>query len=160
MTRISDVITKVEEWLMIILIAALLIIITLSVAFRYFLNEPLSWAGEVSIFILVWITFLGGSWGLKHNSQASVSFLIHKFSGRMKKMLVIIQLLCMVTFLAFILSFSYKWIFLPSVLAQKSSSLLLPMWIPYSAVPIGLTFATIHLLVRISQFSVKKEEAR
>ncbi|MBN6886789.1 TRAP-type C4-dicarboxylate transport system permease small subunit [Cytobacillus horneckiae] len=160
MTRISDVITKVEEWLMIILIAALLIIITLSVAFRYFLNEPLSWAGEVSIFILVWITFLGGSWGLKHNSQASVSFLIDKFSGRMKKMLVIIQLLCMVTFLAFILFFSYKWIFLPSVLAQKSSSLLLPMWIPYSAVPIGLTFATIHLLVRISQFSVKKEEAR
>ena len=99
MTRISDVITKVEEWLMIILIAALLIIITLSVAFRYFLNDPLSWAGEVSIFILVWITFLGGSWGLKHNSQASVSFLIDKFSGRMKKMLVIIQLLCMVTLL-------------------------------------------------------------
>ncbi|MEC1158055.1 TRAP transporter small permease [Cytobacillus horneckiae] len=119
MTRISDVITKVEEWLMIILIAALLIIITLSVAFRYFLNDPLSWAGEVSIFILVWITFLGGSWGLKHNSQASVSFLIDKFSGRMKKMLVIIQLLCMVTFLAFILFLVINGFFFPLYLLKN-----------------------------------------
>ncbi|HBT71671.1 MAG TPA: hypothetical protein DEB37_05185 [Lysinibacillus sp.] len=34
----------------------------------------------------------------------------------------------------------------PAMLLQKSSSLQLPMWIPYSAVFIGLIFAAIHLL--------------
>lgn len=159
MTRISDAITKVEEYLMIILMAAMAIIVILSVAFRYFLNAPLSWAGEVSIFLLIWITFLGGSWGLKHNSQASVTFLIDKLSGRKKKVMFVIQLISMILFLAVILFYTYKWMLLPTVKAQKSSSLLLPMWIPYSAVPLGFTFAAIHLLARLSPSSISKEGA-
>ena len=45
---------------------------------------------------------------------------------------------------------------LPSTMLQKSSSLQLPMWIPYSAVPVGLTFATIHLISRLIE-SIKKK---
>lgn len=159
MTRISDVITKIEEMLMIILMAAMVIIVTFSVAFRYFFNSPITWAGEVSIFLLIWVTFLGGSWGLKYNSQASITFLMDKVTGNQKKILMIIHLFSMILFLGVILFYTYKWIFLPSVHIQKSSSLLLPMWIPYSAVPIGLTFAAIHLIARLSPASIKREGA-
>lgn len=157
MRKISDIITKIEEYIIIVLMAALLITITISVVFRYFFNAPLTWAGEVSIFFLIWLTFLGGSWGLKYSSQASVSFLLDKFEGRNRKILEWIQMLAMILFLVVILYYSYKWIMLPSVAAQKSSSILLPMWIPYSAVPIGLTFALIHLIARLTPLSTKKE---
>ncbi|HHW37306.1 MAG TPA: TRAP transporter small permease [Bacillales bacterium] len=157
MRKISDIITKIEEYVMIVLMAAMLVTIAASVAFRYFLNAPLSWAGEVSIFLLIWLTFLGGSWGLKFSSQASVSFFMDKFDGRTRKTFEWIQMLAMIIFLIVILYFSYKWILLPSVAAQRSSSILLPMWIPYSAVPVGLTFALIHLIARLTSFSAKKE---
>lgn len=157
MRKISDIITKIEEYVMIVLMGAMLVTIAASVAFRYFLNAPLSWAGEVSVFLLIWLTFLGGSWGLKFSSQASVSFLMDKFEGRNRKILEWIQMLAMIVFLVVILYFSFKWILLPSVAAQRSSSILLPMWIPYSAVPIGLSFAFIHLVARLTSFSAKKE---
>ncbi|WP_340083919.1 TRAP transporter small permease subunit [Siminovitchia sp. FSL H7-0308] len=46
--------------------------------------------------------------------------------------------------MAFLLYLSYQWVFTLS--PQKSSSMRLPMWIPYLSVPVGLTFAFIHLL--------------
>jgi C4-dicarboxylate transporter, DctQ subunit len=149
MTRLSNVISKIEEYLMAVLMLCIALIVILSVFFRYFLNSPLSWAGEVSIFLLIWISFIGGSWGLKHGSQASVTLLLDKISEKTKHMILIIQHIFMILFLLIVLYFSYKWISLPSVAFQKSSSILLPMWIPYSAVPVGLTFATIHLFANL-----------
>lgn len=74
MAKISQVITKIEELLMIILMAALAILMIFAVIFRYFFKDPIPWAGEVSIFLLIWTSFIGGSWGLKYGTQASVTF--------------------------------------------------------------------------------------
>jgi len=52
----------------------------------------------------------------------------------------------MIAFLFILIYYAYKWMMNPAMLLQKSSSLQLPMWIPYSAVFIGLIFAAIHLL--------------
>jgi TRAP-type C4-dicarboxylate transport system permease small subunit len=125
------------------------IIITLAVAFRYFLNSPLSWAGEVSIFLLIWISFIGGSLGLKYKSQASVTIVLDYVSVGVKKALIVFGYICMLIFLFIILYFSYKWILSPNVALQKSSAILLPMWIPFSAVPFGLTFASVHLIANL-----------
>jgi C4-dicarboxylate transporter, DctQ subunit len=38
---------------------------------------------------------------------------------------------------------------------QKSTAMLIPMWIPYSAVPLGLSFAGIHVLSNL--FDLVKE---
>ncbi|KMJ59958.1 TRAP C4-dicarboxylate transporter [Bacillus sp. LL01] len=146
MTRISDGIAKIEKFLGAFLMFCMAVIITLSVAFRYFLNSPLSWAGEVSIFLLIWISFIGGSLGLKYKSQASVTIFLEYVSARISKILTLISHICMLIFLLIILYYTYIWILSPNVALQKSSGILLPMWIPYSAVPIGLTCATIHIL--------------
>ncbi len=143
---LSNGISIIEKSLAVVLMFSMAVIVTLAVFFRYFLNSPLSWAGEVSIFLLVWISFIGGSLGLKYKSQASVTILIEYVSESMKRVLLIIGHLFMILFLILILYYSYKWVLSPSVSFQKSSAILLPMWIPFSAVPVGLTFATIHVL--------------
>lgn len=157
MSKLSNMITKVEEVIIIILMAALAILMTLSVVFRYFLKDPIPWAGEVSIFLLIWTSFLGGSWGLKYGTQASVTFVYDAFSDEKKKILRIVQDIIMIIFLFVLLFYSYKWMALPSTMIQKSSSLQLPMIIPYSAVPIGLTFATIHIIARLIETFQGKE---
>ncbi|UAL45960.1 TRAP transporter small permease [Sutcliffiella horikoshii] len=146
MMKISDGIAKVEKFLGAFLMLCMAVIITLSVAFRYFLNSPLSWAGEVSIFLLIWISFIGGSLGLKYKSQASVSIFLEYVPTNISKVLTLIGHICMLLFLLVILYYTYTWILSPNVALQKSSGILLPMWIPYSAVPIGLTCAAFHIL--------------
>lgn len=146
--RISDGISQIEKFIAAILMLALAIILALSVAFRYFLNSPLSWSGEVAVFLLIWISFIGGSLGLKNKSQAAVTLLLDYCPARVKMWIAVFSQLFIIVFLVLLLTYTYTWILSDGVAFQKSTAILLPMWIPYSAVPIGLTFMCIHVLAQ------------
>ena len=49
--------------------------------------------------------------------------------------------------MAILLYLSYQWVL--SASHQKSTSMRIPMWIPYLSVPVGLTFAFIHLITHL-----------
>ncbi|MEK4426311.1 TRAP transporter small permease [Solibacillus sp. FSL K6-1523] len=148
LTKFSNLLTKLEEVIMTILMGALAILMIVAVCYRYFLKDPIPWAGEVSIFLLIWTSFIGGSWGLKYGTQASVTFLYDAISDNKKRWLRSAQDLTMIVFLGILIYYAVHWMMLPSMLIQKSSALQIPMWIPYSAVPIGLVFAFVHILTR------------
>jgi TRAP-type C4-dicarboxylate transport system permease small subunit len=159
MKQLSNGISTMEKYLAVVLMFAMAVIVTVAVGFRYFLNSPLSWAGEVSIFLLIWISFIGGSLGLKYKSQASVTILTDYLPKKTQTALAAAAHLFMLIFLFIVLYFTYKWIFSPGVTFQKSSAMLLPMWIPYSAVPLGLTCAAVHLLSNLVDL-FRKEAAQ
>lgn len=142
---ISNAIERVEKNVAIILMFAMAVIVIASVFFRYFLNSPIHWAGEMSIFLMIWITFIGGSLGLKNKSQAAVLILVDRLSPHLQRILNIVIHILMLGFLLVLIYYSYQWIFSSNVAFQRSSSLRMPMWIAYSSVPIGLTFSFIHL---------------
>jgi C4-dicarboxylate transporter DctQ subunit len=159
MKALSDLISTVEKYLAIVLMFAMAVIVALAVVFRYVLNAPLSWAGEVSIFLLIWSSFIGGSLGLKYKSQAAVTIVLENATAKVKKMAGIAGHILMLVFLAVMLYYSYTWVLSPGVAFQKSTAILLPMWIPFSAVPVGLTFAAIHLLSNLIEL-IREEEVR
>jgi C4-dicarboxylate transporter, DctQ subunit len=159
MKALSDLISTVEKYLAIVLMFAMAVIVALAVVFRYVLNAPLSWAGEVSIFLLIWSSFIGGSLGLKYKSQAAVTIVLEYATAKVKKMAGIAGHILMLVFLAVMLYYSYTWVLSPGVAFQKSTAILLPMWIPFSAVPVGLTFAAIHLLSNLIEL-IREEEVR
>ena len=157
MTKLSNVITKIEEVIMAMLMGILTVIMVVAVIFRYFLENPIPWATEVSIYLFIWFSFIGGSWGLKFGTQAAVTFLLDALSENKKRILKIVQDIIMLLFLVIILFYSMKWLMLPSTMLQKSISLGIPMWIPYSAVPTGILFATVHIIARLIRL-FKNEE--
>lgn len=159
MKALSDLISTVEKYLAIVLMFAMAVIVALAVVFRYVLNAPLSWAGEVSIFLLIWSSFIGGSLGLKYKSQDAVTIVLEYATAKVKKMAGIAGHILMLVFLAVMLYYSYTWVLSPGVAFQKSTAILLPMWIPFSAVPVGLTFAAIHLLSNLIEL-IREEEVR
>ncbi|CAM5796611.1 MULTISPECIES: TRAP transporter small permease [Brevibacillus] len=159
MKALSDLISTVEKYLAIVLMFAMAVIVALAVVFRYVLNAPLSWAGEVSIFLLIWSSFIGGSLGLKYKSQAAVTIVLEYATAKVKKMAGIAGHILMLVFLAVMLYYSYTWVLSPGVAFQKSTAILLPMWIPFSAVPVGLTFSAIHLLSNLIDL-IREEEFR
>ncbi len=144
MKILSGWIESVEKVIAMLLIAAMTIVIATAVVFRYFFHAPIFWANEASIFMMAWITFIGGSLGLKYKSQASVTFLTDRFSEKGKRILEIVAYIIILLFMALLLYLSYQWVLSSSHL--KSTSMRIPMWIPYLSVPVGLTFAFIHLL--------------
>ena len=144
MNTFSGWIESVEKVVGMILIAAMTLVIAAAVVFRYFFHSPLFWANEASIYMMAWITFIGGSLGLKYKSQASITFLVDRFSIKGKRILAIVSYGIILIFMAILLYLSYEWVILAS--DQKSTSMRIPMWIPYLSVPVGLTCAFIHIL--------------
>ncbi len=143
---VSNLIERVEKTVSMILMFCMAVIIIGAVLFRYFLNNPVFWAGEVSIFLMIWISFLGGSLGLKNKSQAAVSILVERLPQALQKTLNIIVHILMLGFLLVLIYYSYQWLLSSNVAFQKSTALRMPMWIAYISVPIGLTFSFIHLI--------------
>ena len=156
MERLSSWIEMVEKFIAMILMAAMTIIIAAAVFFRYFLNDPIFWAGEASIFIMAWVTFIGGSLGLKHRSQASVTFLVDRFTEKGKRNLEIVSYIIIIIFVAILLVLSYQWVF--ATMHQTSTTMRIPMWIPYSSVPVGLSFATVHLLTHLIRLFKSRQQ--
>jgi len=62
----------------------LLVAITLSicaeVALRYGFNSPIRWVVELSEYALLWITFLGAAWVLRHGGHVRVDILLQYLS--------------------------------------------------------------------------------
>lgn len=156
MNTLSGWIESIEKVIAMILIAAMTIVIAAAVLFRYFLGAPLFWANEASIFMMAWVTFIGGSLGLKYKSQASVTFLTDRFSDKGKRIIEIISYIIILFFMAILIYLSYQWLLAAS--HQISSSMRIPMWIPYLSVPVGLTFAFIHLLNHFINLLKNKEQ--
>lgn len=159
MERISNIIAAIEKYLSILLIAGITLVLFMHVIFRYILNDPIYWASEVSIFMMAWATFLGGSLGLKYKMQSSFTFFINRLSAKKERILSIVTHIIMLLFLALLIYISFEWVL--SLSGSTSSSLRVPMWVPYSCVPVGLTFAFIHLLnhlINLFKIKANKEE--
>jgi C4-dicarboxylate transporter, DctQ subunit len=143
---VSNIVASFEKKLAIILMFAMAVIVAAAVLFRYVFKEPLFWAGEVSVFLLIYITFIGGSLGLKYKTQASMTLITDYLPEKVNKWVAITAHIFMLLFLAILLFYCFSWITSPTVAIQKSSAILLPMLIPYAILPVGLFFASIHLL--------------
>jgi C4-dicarboxylate transporter, DctQ subunit len=156
---LSNMVASFEKKLAIILMFAMAVIVAAAVVFRYLFKEPIFWAGEVSIFLLIYITFIGGSLGLKYKTQASVTLITDLLPQKVNKFVAIIAHIFMLLFMAMLLFYCFKWISSPSVGIQRSSAILLPMIIPYAILPVGLLFATIHLINSLLEVT-KEGEAK
>jgi TRAP-type C4-dicarboxylate transport system permease small subunit len=86
--KIVSVICKVFLFIASLMMAALVVIVCIDLALRYFLNAPLLWGTEVTEILLLYITFLGAAWVLKEDGHVVVDVLIGQSRGRTKKILM------------------------------------------------------------------------
>lgn len=69
---------KALEWFTIILVGAICLIVIWQVFTRFVINNPSSWSEEISRYLLIWISFLGGSLGLKHGTHMGLVLVTDK----------------------------------------------------------------------------------
>ncbi|MGJ9384409.1 TRAP transporter small permease [Salipaludibacillus sp. CF4.18] len=142
--KISDSIYSVEKILAIGLCLLMFLSLFLGVVFRYVLSSPLIWANEMATFSLVWLTFIGGSMGVKQQESAAVTFLVDKVRGVTRKIIISMGLFSVIVFSFFMLYVCYQWLSSPNIAVQQSTAMQMPMIIPYISVAVGFVFIFIH----------------
>lgn len=157
--KLSDVVYSIEKLVAIILATVLIIALAGGVLFRYAFKSPLFWSDELAIFCLIWITFIGGSMGLKQKASPSITIVTDLVSGKVKKILMILSNIILLVFVGYVLYLAINWISMPNILVQTSTAMNMPKIYFYLSVPVSFVFMVIHVFnATVQSFTDVKEE--
>lgn len=157
---VSDTLFKVEKVLSVVLMSVMLGSIALGVCFRYIMGSPLTWTDELAIYMLIWLTFVGGSMSVKTGRAASLDLVFDRMNLLWKKIFLIVGYGVLIVFAIITAYAAIQWISNPSVKTSLSPGLKISMFMPYLAVPFGIGCLLVHAINHLIQsFTYTETEA-
>ncbi len=147
MERISDMLNRLTEIAVLIIISAMAIDVFIEVIFRYVLLFPLFWTEEFARYCLVWSSLLAAGIALKRGQHIAVTFVADRFPRRIGMMAGLAGDMFIAIMLAVIL---WGGICLVALTRhQLSPAMRIPMSLPYVAIPTGSAIMLFHVLTSI-----------
>jgi len=146
--KFCDWLESLLKALLMISVALLAAVLLIGVASRYVLPTPVVGMDEAAMFLLVWVTFLGTSIGIKKNDMVAVTVFVERL-GTLKKVLQFVVQVLALLFSILFLYYGYKWTFAPSTLNTSSVSLQIPLWLVYVIFPFSMLTTAIFALHNI-----------
>lgn len=140
--KLFEVMDRCINWFLALLMAAMVVIISAQVWYRFVLNDPLSWSEEAGRYLFVWISFIGAAAGVRYQVHLGID-LMHKLlpPAAYRWVTVLVNLLIQI-FLLMIIYWGFK--ILGIIKFQQSPSMHISMRYPYMAVPVGAIFMFIN----------------
>lgn len=127
------------------------VILTYSVAVRYFFKVPTDWQDEAAAFLLIGVTFMTSAWVQSERGHVAIEAVAAITPPRWNRVRL---WLCDLVSLAFCAFFTWKcWTLLGEALHEghlSSSSWAPPLWIPYLAMALGMSLLVLQLLVQLA----------
>ena len=140
--------SSMSGWLSGLGVIAMAGVITIDIFLRYFLSKPLLFSNEVSVYCMVYVTFVGAALTMKKKGHIRVDLLYRHLSRKIQLWLDLVTTIMGTLVICIITWKSVGW-----VLYTYNSGFLSPgvletqMWIPMSAVPLGLFFFSLQHIV-------------
>jgi C4-dicarboxylate transporter DctQ subunit len=165
--KLLRLLDRLEETLIITLMASATVIIFVAVAHRYSLGMiagvfnyaraheiawliapakgfylwaralNLTWAQELCIIMFVWMAKFGAAYGVRTGIHVGVDVLINKLQAPARARFVLFGLVCGALFTGIIGSLGANFVWHMAHTDATSPDLELPMWIVYLAIPLG-----------------------
>ena len=136
--KVSAIAAEITLKLCILFAAIMTIVVIVGVFFRYVLNNPISWAGELARYLMVSITFLGSSLAIRNRSHAGLTFFLELMPKKIRLIILQIGHLLIIGFLLVMLYESFKLAFIEGP-TQLAPTLRIPMTYAFASLPIGAT---------------------
>lgn len=149
MKKVIQIWDKTEGILIFILIGVASFLIFQEVVLRYLFNTGWSGSYEITIFALIWCTFIGTSLGIKQNIHIGVDVLVLKFKPKYQRIIIIIAIVfcCMFGLIIAVKGFEFsKFISRGHLLSRD---LRIPMEIGYLAIPVGGVLICLRFIERL-----------
>ena len=156
MQRISNIINRTTEVILVVILGAMAIVVFLQVIFRYVLNFPLFWTEEFARYCLVWASLLGSAVAVKRGQHIAVTIIVERFPPPLQHMLKITALISVAVILTIILWGGIQLVAITR--AQISPALRVSMSVPYLAVPIGAALMLLHTIGYIFETITNKTQ--
>lgn len=151
--RISRAINAAVEKALFVIGSAICIILFAQVVSRY-AGASLGWSEEVSRHLLVAITFLGGTVAYKRASFIGLKGFGHRLGPVVQQAIVVA--LQVLTLACFGLIAGFGAAYTVKAAEHTSSSLQIPMALPFSVIPVAAFIFVVHVLADIARTLERK----
>ena len=128
-------------------LTALIILTTLGVISRYFLNSPIAWLEEVQMMLIVWTTFMGGSVAVRMKGHVAIEVIVELFPKVVQRVLSMIVFVFVIIVLVVVAMQGMNLIQQLASTNRVTSMLHIPYAIIYSAMPIGCVMMIVNLIL-------------
>ena len=146
---VSDLLNRICEVAVVILLMAMAAVVFLQVLFRYVLHLPLFWTEEFARYCLVWASLLGAAIALKRGEHIAVTFLLDTFPKKAAGVLTMVAQVSVILILTVMVWGGIKLVLVTST--QISPALRISMAIPYLALPVGAVIMLFHVVSSLMQ---------
>lgn len=148
--KLLDQVNRVIVIVAAIAMTASALVLTYSVAVRYFFKVPTDWQDEMAAFLLIGSTFLTGAWVQSARGHVAIEALSSLLSVRVNAMRLWVCDLISLLFCGF---FAWKsWTLLHEAIVEHhvtGSSWAPPLWIPYLAMTAGMALLTLQIALQM-----------
>ena len=106
--RFVDAIDRIVRGTAIVACAAIAVVMSLQVFFRYVLNDSLQWSEEVSVWLQAWMVFLGAAVLSREGGHVTVTAGIARLSPQARALAIMLAKLLTLVFLLFLVWFGMQ----------------------------------------------------
>ena len=127
--------------------ATMIAVVVLQVVCRYLFNNSLFWSEEAARYIMVWISMLGASIGIRRKGHIGVEAVVMLLPAWLQRAASVVTTLIASGFFAGMIFFGFK--ICQVVARQESPAMEISMAVPYSALLVG---GALMLLYSLEEF--------
>ncbi len=134
------------DWIVAVLFAATILVVTAQVVWRYVFNNSLVWTEELSRLLFTWIIFLGAALAVKEATHIRVTLLVDRLPPGVRRHLAAARLVLIAVFLAFLAAVGFQWVRMNA--NARTPALGLPLnYVLYASLPVA-SVAGVYFAVR------------
>lgn len=167
-SALGRIIDEFEETLIAIILGLMTLITFANVIARYVFNSNILWALEATVFLFAWLVLLGVSYCVKKNAHLGVDVVVVALPAGLRRVVTTLAVIACLAFSILLTIGSWEyWLpfvgdrawyetndipmpeflqFLAPILNEGERWTKLPRFIPYFALPLGMTLLTFRFL--------------
>ncbi|MBD5780571.1 TRAP transporter small permease [Pelagicoccus sp. NFK12] len=142
--------TRILQWVVIILMALLVFDVLWGVISRYALGQQAKWSEELARLLLVWVSLFGASVAFGMKAHLGLDYFAGKLEPSARKLNSIIGALITLVFAVLVFGVG-GWALVQKTMDSGQTMVALPLakWWEYAAVPVSGIFMVIFLLEQL-----------
>ncbi|HZJ87810.1 MAG TPA: TRAP transporter small permease [Sphaerochaeta sp.] len=143
----KKVFAVLEEHIPSILMLFTSLLIFVQVILRYFFGKSIVWGEELARYGIVWFVFLGSSLAVKEGAHASVDVIVKLLPKMTRRVVEILAIVISIFYCAVVVYAGMNLVLRVRSMGNITPTLEIPMFIPYLAIPVGVTLMGIRYVM-------------
>ena len=119
---------KIEDWLTVIVMAALALITFANVLVRYFTDQSFAWTEEFSVFLMIVLALVAGSASVARNRQIRIEYFVDRASAPRRRALLRFSALMVCLLFVLIAALSVRMVYDDMRYGETSPGIGVPAW--------------------------------